>query len=217
VANPSTIANIPVRQIAGRGSRLDPGRHRIPAAIYILNLKEEWRGSMRKNSCSMAVAITAALLLVAGWSLQVVASDTVQATGATATNATDEAAIKEVLASYETALNTSDTDAVMPLYAEDAVLIPQATPTVVGSKAVEQFYIATFAAVQINLKFEIAEVQVVSNEWAFLRTTSTGTMKTLATGMEAPAQTQELFILHKESGQWKLARYSFSSTQPATM
>jgi uncharacterized protein (TIGR02246 family) len=165
----------------------------------------------------MAVAIAAAFLLVAGCSLQSVASETAQAAGAAATNATNEAAIKEVLASYETALNRSDTKAVMPLYTEDAVLMPQATPTVVGSKAVEQFYVGTFAAVKINLKFEIAEMQVVSDEWAFLRSTSTGTMKVLATGVESPAQTQELFILHKQSGRWKLARYSFSSTQPAAM
>jgi uncharacterized protein (TIGR02246 family) len=172
---------------------------------------------MRKNSRSIAVVITAGLLLVAACSLQAIASDTAQTTGAAATNASDEAAIKGVLASYEAALNTSDTEAVMPLYTDDAVLMPQATPTVMGSKAVEQFYVGTFAAVKINLKFEIAEVQVVSNEWAFLRSTSSGTMKVLATGVESPAQTQELFILHKQSGQWKLARYSFSSTQPAAM
>ena len=161
---------------------------------------------MRENFYSMAVAITAAFLLVAGFGLQAVAS-----------NASDEAAIKEVLASYETALNTSDTKAVMPLYTDDAVLMPQATPTVVGSKAVEQFYIGTFKAIKINLKFQIAEVQFVSNEWAFLRTTSSGTMKILTTGTESPAQTQELFVLHKESGKWKLARYSFSSALPAAM
>ena len=161
---------------------------------------------MKLSFYSMAVAVTVGLLSIAGFSLQVVAS-----------NATDEAAIKDVLSSYETGLNASDTKAVMPLYTEDAVLMPQATPTVVGSKAVEQFYIGTFKAIKINLKFQIAEVQVVSNDWAFLRTTSTGTMKVLATGKEAPAQTQELFVLHKDSGQWKLARYSFSSTQPAPM
>jgi uncharacterized protein (TIGR02246 family) len=162
--------------------------------------------SMKKNFYAMAVAITAGFLSVAGLGLQAVAS-----------NASDEAAIKEVLASYETALNASDTKAVMPLYTDDAVLMPQATPTVVGSKAVEQFYIGTFKAIKINLKFQIAEVQVVSNDWAFLRTTSGGTMKVLATGTESPAQTQELFVLRKEAGQWKLARYSFSSTQPAAM
>lgn len=102
----------------------------------------------------------------------------------------------------------------MSLYADDAVLLPQETPTVMGSKAVKQFYVGTFKAIKFDLKFQIAEAQVLSNGWAFLRTTSTGAMKILASGNEVPAHTQELFVLRKDDGQWKLARYSFSSTIP---
>lgn len=125
---------------------------------------------------------------------------------------TAEAAITQQLQSYEQALNNSDVKAVVKLYADDSVLMPQETPTVVGIKAVEQFYGATFQAIDLNLHFQIAEVQVLSNEWAFLRTTSTGTMKIRATGNEVPSHNQELFVLHKEVGTWKLARYGFSST-----
>ncbi len=163
---------------------------------------------MRRNFCSMAAAV----LFVAGCSLQAApASAAAQTVSAAATNTADEAAIKEVLASYETALNASKTEAVMSLYADDAVVLPQETPTVIGSKAVTQFYVGTFKAIKLDLKFQIAEVQVVSNEWAFLRTTSNGTIKILATGNDVPAHNQELFLLRKEAGLWKLARYGFSS------
>ena len=155
-------------------------------------------------------AIAAAVLLVAGCGLQA-APAAAQTASAAATDPADEAAIKQVLASYETALNASKTEAVMSLYADDAVLLPQETPTVVGSKAVEQFYGGTFKAIKLDLKFRIAEVQVVSNEWAFLRTTSDGTIKILATGNDIPAHNQELFLLRKQAGSWKLARYGFSS------
>ena len=167
---------------------------------------------MNKNFCSMAAAI----LLVAGCGLQATtaASAAAQTVSAAATNPADEAAIKKVLASYETALNASNTEAVMSLYADDAVLLPQETPTVVGSKAVKEFYIGTFKAIKIDLKFQTAEVQVVSNDWAFLRSTATGAVKILATGNEVPARTQELFVLRKDAGLWKLARYRFSSTLP---
>jgi uncharacterized protein (TIGR02246 family) len=164
---------------------------------------------MRKNFCSMAAAI----LLVVGCSLHATTTASAAAqTSAAATNPTDEAAIKKVLASYETALNASNTEAVMSLYADDAVVLPQETPTVVGSRAVKEFYIGTFKAIKIDVKFQTAEVQVVSNEWAFLRSTASGTIKILATGNEVPSHTQELFVLRKEAGLWKLARYSFSST-----
>ena len=47
--------------------------------------------------------------------------------------AADKAAIREVLARYESALNASDTDAVMQLYTEDGVFMPQHFPSAVGS------------------------------------------------------------------------------------
>src|SRR4051812_24274594 len=115
-----------------------------------------------------------------------------------------DAAITQQLQSYEQALNNSDVKAVVKLYTDDSVLMPQETPSVIGIKAVEQFYAATFQAIDIKLHFQIAEIQVVSDEWAFLRTTSAGTMKVHATGNEVPAHNQELFVLHKEVGAWKL-------------
>ena len=44
-----------------------------------------------------------------------------------------------------------------------------------------------------------------------MRTTSTGVVKILANGAEVPGSNQELFLLRKIDGQWKIARYSFSS------
>jgi len=56
----------------------------------------------------------------------------------------------------------------------------------------------------------------VSPEWAFLRSNSTGTIRILANGAQLPSSNQELFVLHKSQGRWKIARYSFSSVlQPA--
>ena len=51
----------------------------------------------------------------------------------------------------------------------------------------------------------------MSEDWAFLRTSSTGQITILANGAVIPEGNQELFLLRKVHGQWKLARYSFSS------
>ena len=68
-----------------------------------------------------------------------------------------------------------------------------------------------FEAIALKLKFQIAETELLSPEWALLRTTSTGVVKILANGAEVPGSNQELFLLRKTDGQWKIARYSFSS------
>jgi uncharacterized protein (TIGR02246 family) len=124
------------------------------------------------------------------------------------------AQIEEVLRRYQRALNASDVAGVMQLYTDDAVLLQAGSPTAVGSDAVREAYIGIFQAIDIDLRFTIAEVIVASPEWAFLRSTGSGTVTALADGVQTQAATQELFVLHKDRGRWKLARYSFSSRLP---
>ena len=127
----------------------------------------------------------------------------------------DEAAIRTVLSSYEDALNASDTEAVMPLYTEDGVFMPPNNPSAVGKAAVRQAYDAVFTAITLKVKFTVAELVTTSPEWAFVRTNSAGTNKINATGAVSPEGNQELFIFKKGAdGKWRIARYSFSTTNP---
>jgi len=129
--------------------------------------------------------------------------------------AQQRAAIKGVLKSYERALNASDVEGVVQLFTDDAVVLAPNAPSAVGIDAVRATYTGIFQAIDIDLTFEIAEVNVVSPRWAFLRSTSHGTVTNLANGAQSPGKAQELFVLQKSHGRWKLARYSFSSTLPA--
>jgi uncharacterized protein (TIGR02246 family) len=128
---------------------------------------------------------------------------------------TDETAIGNVMSSYESALNTSNTQAAMPLYAEDGVFMAPNNQSAVGKASVRQAYDAVFKAITLKVKFTIAELVVMSPQWAFVRTNSTGTQKINATGATSREANQELFILKKgDDGQWRIARYSFSTTNP---
>jgi len=83
---------------------------------------------------------------------------------------TDEKAIAAVLAKYQDALNESDTDAVLKLYASDGVFMPQNSPSSVGAQAVRKAYDAVFDAIKLTVKFDIAEVRQLAPDWAFART-----------------------------------------------
>jgi len=50
----------------------------------------------------------------------------------------NEEAVAAVLAKYQDALNQSDTEAVMKLYASDAVFMPQHSPSSIGADAVRK-------------------------------------------------------------------------------
>ncbi|KAF9777208.1 hypothetical protein IL306_004513 [Fusarium sp. DS 682] len=54
----------------------------------------------------------------------------------------------------------------------------------------------------------------IFNKWAFARTTAKGTKTMLQTQTSESHSNQELFILKKEEGSWKIARYAFSTMKP---
>jgi uncharacterized protein (TIGR02246 family) len=131
----------------------------------------------------------------------------------TATN--DEAAIRRVMAAYNAALNSGSTEAVAPLYAEDGVFMPPYSRSAVGKEAVRKAYDAVFAELKFDVKFTIAELVVMAPNWAYVRTNSAGVTSHASTGKTTAEANQELFIFRKgEDGQWRIARYSFSPTNP---
>jgi uncharacterized protein (TIGR02246 family) len=127
----------------------------------------------------------------------------------------NEKAVAEVLAKYQDALNQSDTGAVMRLYAPDGVFMPQNSPSSVGADEVRRAYDAVFKAIKLTVKFNLAEVVEMAPNWVFARTNSAGTVKVHATGASGPEANQELFLFQKIDGAWKIARYCFSTTNPA--
>ncbi|PWY51180.1 SgcJ/EcaC family oxidoreductase [Pseudomonas sp. RW409] len=126
------------------------------------------------------------------------------------------AAVTQQLKRYETALNTSDLDQVMTLYAGDAVFMPQNSLPAVGRDAVRAAYRQVFDLIRLDVRFTIDEIQPLSRDWVFARTRSNGTVKLLKGDQPASAEgNQEVFLLHRESdGQWRFARYIFSTIQP---
>lgn len=157
--------------------------------------------------CTMNRLLAAAMLVLLPLSVTA---------GESAHDKRDHAAITQQLARYEQALNASDVDAVMQLYAEDAVFMPQHSLPAVGRDAVRAAYQHVFDAIRLDIDLTIDEIQVLSRDWAYARTRSNGTVKVLATDQpSAPEANQEVFLLRRESdGQWRFARYIFSTTNP---
>jgi len=137
------------------------------------------------------------------------------ASGKATTSADDEAALKSVMSKYQDALNASSTDQAMPLYTDDGIFMPPYSQSAIGKAQLRQAYDAVFKTITLHVKFTIREIVLMSSEWAFVRTNSAGTNKINATGAMSTEGNQELFIFHKGTdGAWKIARYSFSSTNP---
>ncbi len=126
----------------------------------------------------------------------------------------DQENIRAVLKAYEQVLNASDVAGVLKLYTKDGVFMAQHNPSAVGIQQVEAAYTGAFQAIDLNVEFDIVEIEVIADDWAFARTNSSGTTTINATGDKVPEGNQELFVLQKIDGDWKIARYAFSTTNP---
>jgi uncharacterized protein (TIGR02246 family) len=121
--------------------------------------------------------------------------------------------IEALLSEYEKSLNTSDAKLAQSLYTKDGIFMPTEAPSGIGSEGILKSYEYVFSQIQLNIEFFIEEIQVEGN-MAFTVTSSKGTVKIHANGVEAPEANRELFIFEKVEGEWKIARYMFNKTEP---
>ena len=117
--------------------------------------------------------------------------------------------IRALLTTYFKHLVTSSAADIVPLYAPDGVTMAQGFPSQVGHAAIKAWYTGCFTQIALDVELTIEEIEVVSEEYAFARTSSKGTQRVLATGGTSAEANQELFVLKKVGGAWKIARYCF--------
>jgi uncharacterized protein (TIGR02246 family) len=135
--------------------------------------------------------------------------------GAFAADSKDKAGIESTMSAYNAALNGGDTTAVLPLYTEDGIFMPPYSQSAIGREAVRKSYDKVFKELKFNVKFNIAELVQMAPTWAYVRTNSAGTTAHTSTGKTTSEANQELFIFKKgDDGRWRIARYSFSPTNP---
>lgn len=134
-----------------------------------------------QNFLRVAVAAT----WVASWSVAsgcaartAQASPTASAVASRQPDARAIAAIRDVIQSYETALNANAIDDILGLYGSEPVFMPQHAPALVGRDAVRAGYQQVFETLKLNIRFEIHEVQQ-AGDWAWARTSSAGRTRIL--------------------------------------
>ncbi|WP_421788406.1 YybH family protein [Hyphobacterium sp.] len=123
--------------------------------------------------------------------------------------------VEITLTAYEVALNASDVDTIVALYADDGVFMPQHFPAAVGRDNIRAAYGNVFNTISLNIEFEIDEVEQLSDNWAIARTRSAGEVIVHATGESGPEANQELFLLRRDDDAgWQIARYIFTTLNP---
>ncbi len=153
------------------------------------------------------------LILIAAVGLAVCGCQSKTQPNPTANTIEEKNAIEATLKNYEAVLNASDVDGILALYAEDGVFMPTEAPTAAGKEQVRAAYEHVFGIIKLDIAFSIDEI-VQSGDFAFARTLSRGKVTVLAEGVTLPEENRELFVLKKEGGDWKIARYMFNKMSP---
>ena len=119
-------------------------------------------------------------------------------------------AIRNLMQTYERALNEADVDMVRTVYADDAVFIGQPFPTATGIEEIAATYADALSKLDFDVQFDILEIEL-SGDLGFVRTRSHGTITPKGQNPEGSEGNREIFVVKKIAGDWKLYRYMFNA------
>lgn len=110
---------------------------------------------------------------------------------------------------YRDALASGDSEAIKNTFTVNGAVMPPSSATYRGSNNIKENYDNIFKNVSLDLQFNIDEV-IIEGDYGFVRSTSDGLAKINATGESFPEVNRELFIVHKENNNWKIAFYMYN-------
>ena len=118
--------------------------------------------------------------------------------------------IKNLLQTYQRALNEANVGLVRSVYAKDAIVIGQPFPTATGIEEIISLYTDFLSKLDFNVHFDLLELEV-SGELGFIRTRSHGTIVPKGQKPTGSEGNREIFIVKKIRGAWKFYRYIFNA------
>jgi uncharacterized protein (TIGR02246 family) len=121
----------------------------------------------------------------------------------------------KVMERYAAALAANNVEALVALYTDNGVFMRPEMPVAAGREALRRAYREVFATLKVNLAFTVDEVETLGDS-AWLRGTSNGRVKVLATGAESADSYHQLVVFRRESGAWKIRSYLYAPANPAT-
>jgi len=119
-------------------------------------------------------------------------------------------AIKNLLQTYQRALNEANIGLVRSVYAKDAVVIGQPFPTATGIEEIISLYTDFLSKLDFNVQFDLLELEL-SGDLGFIRTRSHGTIVPKGQKPTGSEGNREIFIVKKIRGAWKFYRYIFNA------
>jgi uncharacterized protein (TIGR02246 family) len=151
---------------------------------------------------SLSIAILAAAFVCAGC----FGCSSTSEDSAMSGRSEDVRAIEQLAADWRSAWLTGDTDALLSLYADQPVLMPQGQPAVMGKEAIRSLYQSVLKEYEFRSEGKVMEVEA-SGDWGYFWSTYTLTATPKAGGKPLTSAGKTVFIVKRQpNGAWKIAR-----------
>jgi uncharacterized protein (TIGR02246 family) len=118
--------------------------------------------------------------------------------------------IKNLIETYQRALNEANVGLVRSVYADDAIFIGQPFPTATGVDNIVALYSDFLSKLDFNVQFDVLDIEL-SGDLGFIRTRSHGTIVPKGQKPEGSEGNREIFVVKKIDGKWKFYRYIFNA------
>ena len=126
----------------------------------------------------------------------------------------DPAQLLAIMERYAAGLRWGTADALVTLFTSDGVFIRDNLPAAAGTEALRAAYRQVFATLKLDLAFEIKETEMAA-DMAWLRATSKGRVKTLASGVETAQSFNDVVIFRRTAAGWKIRCYMYNAAKGA--
>jgi ketosteroid isomerase-like protein len=126
----------------------------------------------------------------------------------------DPAQLLAIMERYAAGLRWGTADALVTLFTSDGVFIRDNLPAAAGTEALRAAYRQVFATLKLDLAFEIKETEVAA-DMAWLRATSKGRIRTLASGVETTESFNDVVIFRRTAAGWKIRCYMYNAAKGA--
>ncbi len=123
------------------------------------------------------------------------------------------ASVENTVRAYFDALNLSDTEAVVALFAEDGSLLGDESPTATGHEQLRRAYEEAFREIRFQREVRIDRIREGSDV-AVARTHTTGTLTFRAVNDTITTGSRELFVLRRSGADWLITEYMSNRPGP---
>ncbi len=75
-----------------------------------------------------------------------------------------------------------------------------------GSQQIKGLFENLFKKMSVDIQYIVDEV-ILNGEYGYVRTHSKGNNVVLVSGENMPISNKELFVVHRDNGEWKITQY----------